>query len=68
LNSPRAFTIVLVEVICVSIFSLIVLALIYRPYQRLMTRWLDLVLANRWSMMSFVVVLVAVPLLLLFVH
>src|SRR4029077_4677116 len=41
LNTPRAFTIVLVEVICVSTFSLLVLGLIYRPYQRAMTRWSD---------------------------
>jgi len=68
LSSPRAFTIVLVEVLCVSFFSLIVLGLIYHPYQRVMTRWLDFVLESRWSMLSFVAVLVAVPLLLLFVH
>jgi Na+/phosphate symporter len=66
LNSPRAFTIVLVEVICVSIFSLLILAFLYRPYQRFMNRVLDSVLGNRWSLLGFVVVLVAVPLLLLF--
>jgi Na+/phosphate symporter len=68
LNSPRAFTIVLVEVICVSFFSLLILLFIYRPYQRGMNRFLDTVLANRWSMLSFVVVLVAIPLLLLFIR
>ncbi len=65
LNSPRAFTIVLVEVICVSTFSLITLIFVYRPYQRMMNRLLELVLANRWSLLTFVAVLVAVPLLLL---
>jgi solute carrier family 34 (sodium-dependent phosphate cotransporter) len=66
LNSPRAFTIVLVEVICVSFFSLIILLFFYRPYQRIMNQLLDTVLANRWSMLTFVGVLIAVPLLLLF--
>ncbi len=66
LSSPRSFTIVLVEVICVTLFSLIALGLMYRPYQRAMNRLLDIVLANRWSLLAFVAVLVAVPLLLLF--
>lgn len=66
LNSPRAFTIVLVEVICVSIFSLLILFLAYRPYQRAMNRILDSVLANRWSLLTFVGILLAIPLLLLF--
>jgi hypothetical protein len=65
LNSPRAFTIVLVEVICVSFFSLLILVFFYRPYQRAMNRLLDTVLANRWSMLAFVAVLVVIPLLLL---
>jgi sodium-dependent phosphate cotransporter len=67
LNSPRAFTIVLVEVVCVSFFSMLILLFLYRPYQRGMNRLLDLVLASRWSLLAFVAVLVAVPLLLLFV-
>ena len=66
LSSPRAFTIVLVEVICVTFFSLIILLVIYRPYQRVMNRILDTVLANRWTLLGFVAILITVPLLLLF--
>lgn len=66
LNSPRAFTIVLIEVISVTFFSLIILLFLYRPYQRVMNQFLDAVLINRWTMLSFVVVLVAIPLVLLF--
>jgi solute carrier family 34 (sodium-dependent phosphate cotransporter) len=65
LNSPRAFTIVLVEVTCVSFFSLLILGVFYRPYQRGMNRLLDLVLESQRSLLLFVAVLVAVPLLLL---
>lgn len=65
LSSPRAFTIVLIEVLCVSFFSLLILVFLYKPYQRGMNRLLDMVLANRWSMLGFIVVLVSVPLLLL---
>jgi Na+/phosphate symporter len=67
INTPRAFTIVLVEVLCVSIFSLLILLFVYRPYLRSMNRLLDMVLASRWSLLVFVAVLVAVPLLLLLV-
>ena len=66
LNSPRSFTIVLVEVLCASLFSLIILGVLYRPYQRAMNRLLDIVLANRWTLLGFVGILVAIPLLLLF--
>ena len=67
LSSPRAFTIVLVEVISVSFFSLLILFLLYQPYQRFMNRLLDMVLATKSSMLAFVVVVVAVPLALLLV-
>jgi solute carrier family 34 (sodium-dependent phosphate cotransporter) len=66
LSSPRSFTIVLVEVLCVTFFSMIILVFIYRGYQRTMNRMLDIVLASRWSLLGFVAALVAVPLLLLF--
>lgn len=66
LSSPRSFTIVLVEMLCVTFFSLIILGVFYRGYQRIMNRMLDVVLANRWSLLGFVAALVAVPLLLLF--
>lgn len=66
LNSPRAFTIVLVEVASVSFFSLLILVLFYRPYQRMMSHLMDGVLGSRWTLLAFVAVLVAIPLLLLF--
>jgi hypothetical protein len=66
LNSPRAFTIVLVEVASVSFFSLLILVLFYRPYQRMMSHLMDGVLTSRWTLLAFVAVLVAIPLLLLF--
>jgi Na+/phosphate symporter len=65
LSSPRAFTIVLVQVMTVSFFSLLVLLLGYGPYQRMMNRMLDWVLTSRWTMLTFVAVMVAAPLGLL---
>jgi Na+/phosphate symporter len=65
LNSPRAFTIVLVEVTCVTFFSLLSLLFFYRPYQRGMNRLMDTILTNRWTLLGFVTTLVAIPLLLL---
>jgi Na+/phosphate symporter len=65
LNTPRAFTIVLVEVTSVTFFSLLILALAYRPYQRGVNRLLQGILADNRSLALFVTFTVGVPLLLL---
>ncbi|HXF63561.1 MAG TPA: hypothetical protein VNK95_18205 [Caldilineaceae bacterium] len=67
LSSPRAFTIVLVEVTAVSFFSLLILAFGYLPYQRLINRLLQLILADNRSLAIFVLFTVGIPLLLLLV-
>jgi Na+/phosphate symporter len=65
LSSPRAFTIVLVEVATVSFFSLLILSLTYRPYQRGVNQLLQRILDNNRSLAVFVLLTVGIPLLLL---
>src|SRR5690606_13025164 len=65
LNSPRAFTIVFVEVASVTLFSLLILATNYTLYQRTMNRMLQWILKDNWNLALFVTLTVGIPLLLL---
>lgn len=65
LNTPRAFTIVLVEILTVGFFSLLILALLYQPYQRAMEAGLRLVLRDNLTLAAFVLLIVGIPVLLL---
>jgi sodium-dependent phosphate cotransporter len=70
LNSPAnmahsPFTIVLVEVISVSMFSAIVLTWFYRPYQRRLERAIEWVLGDQRRLALFLAVILLIPILLL---
>ena len=65
-GESSAYTIVLNQILCVTIFSLIVLFLTYRPYQRVMNQLLDRILASHTSLAIFVLCTVGIPLALLF--
>jgi solute carrier family 34 (sodium-dependent phosphate cotransporter) len=65
LGTPRAFTIVVVEIVTVSFFSLLILGTFYPAYQRLMNRVLNVTLASRWTLLAFVVLTVGIPIVLL---
>jgi Na+/phosphate symporter len=66
LATPRAFTIVLVEIITVGAFSLAILALGYNRYQRAMNGLLYWVLYNNVTLAFFLLAIVGIPILLLF--
>jgi len=66
MSGPAAFTIVLVEMLSVTIISLIVLLFFYRWYERALIAMLDLVMRNNRTLASFVVVMLITPLILLF--
>jgi Na+/phosphate symporter len=59
------FTIVLVEMLSVSVFSLLVLGVFYKPYLRLLERVLERVLHDTRTLMFFLLVILVIPLLLL---
>jgi len=65
LSTPRAFTLVIVEIVTVSFFSLLILGALYPAYRRLMNRVLDWTLASHWRLLLFVVFTVGIPILLL---
>lgn len=65
-GEPRAYTVVLNQMICVAIFSLLALFLAYRPYQRSMNQLLDRILSSPTSLAIFVLCTVGIPLVLLF--
>lgn len=67
LAAPRAFTIVLVEMIAVGAVSLAIIALVYERYERIVLRGVGWVLKSNATLAGFLVVIFAVPILLLLV-
>jgi hypothetical protein len=61
LNNPRAFTVVLVEMISVAIVSLVILLLAYPPYERAVLRVVELIGARRRNMAIFLLLILGVP-------
>jgi sodium-dependent phosphate cotransporter len=66
LNNPPAFTIVLVEMVSISIISMAILALVYRPYQAAMLRLVNWVTLSTRNLAWFVAILFGIPVLLIF--
>jgi solute carrier family 34 (sodium-dependent phosphate cotransporter) len=65
LNNPPAFTIVLAEMLSITIVSVFILALIYRPYNRLMLGTVDWIVADNRNLGTFMLVILVVPVILL---
>ena len=65
MNNPRAFTVVLVEMISVAIVSLIVLLTAYRFYERCVLSLVNWITANRRNLTLFMLLMVGVPIVLL---
>jgi Na+/phosphate symporter len=66
LNNPRAFTVVLVEMVSVALVSLAILLLAYVPYERAMLRAVHRIGASRRSLAYFLIVIVGIPVALMF--
>jgi Na+/phosphate symporter len=66
LNNPRAFTVVLVEMVSVALVSLAILLLAYVPYERAMLRAVHRIGASRRSLTYFLIVIVGIPVALMF--
>lgn len=67
-NHPRAFTIVLVEMLSVGVISLVIVLLFYAGYQRRMEDALELILRNNRTLAVFLGALLLIPLVLLLVR
>lgn len=62
-----AFTIVLVEMVSVAVLSIFVLLFCYRQFERVILRMQEWIVRSRWTMATFLGVMLIVPLLLLLV-
>lgn len=67
-GGAAAFTIVLVEMTCVAFFSLLALLLFYRPFARVLLGLQEWIVSSTPRLISFLGVMLIVPLLLLLVR
>jgi solute carrier family 34 (sodium-dependent phosphate cotransporter) len=68
LNNPRAFTVVLVEMVSVAVVSLLLLLFVYRPYERAVLQLVELIGRRRQHMAVFLAVILGVPIALMLVR
>lgn len=67
LDNPPAFTIVLVEMVSVAIVSVVILAMVYYPYERAMLAFVNWVMAENRNLAFFMMAILVLPLILLLV-
>ncbi len=66
LNNPDAFTVVLAEMLSITIVSFLILALFFRIYQEKMLDLTNAITANNRNLAIFMVTILIVPVVLLF--
>jgi sodium-dependent phosphate cotransporter len=66
-GGPAAFTIVLVEMISVTVLSLIILLLCYRPFERSILRLQEAIIYNNRTLGAFLSIMLIIPIILLLV-
>jgi Na+/phosphate symporter len=66
-GGPAAFTIVLVEMVSVTILSLVALFLFYRPFERGILRLQELIIRDNRTLGAFLSIMLIVPVILLLV-
>jgi Na+/phosphate symporter len=67
LNNPQAFTVVLAEMVSITIVSFIILMTFYRYYERATLQFVNWSMANTRNLAIFMTVILVVPVILLFV-
>ncbi|MBL7162473.1 MAG: hypothetical protein ISS57_07690 [Anaerolineales bacterium] len=67
LRNPPAFTIVFVEMLSISIVSLLILAIIYQKYRLAMLDFVTWVTANNRNLVIFMAVIFALPIILMLI-
>lgn len=67
LDDPRAFTVVLVQMVSVAVVSLIVLLLLYAPYERATLHLTSLIVGSTRNLIIFVLAILAIPIVLMVV-
>jgi hypothetical protein len=67
LNNPRAVTVVLAEMLSITIVSIILLLTVYRSYERAALEFVNWVTASNRNLALFLTALFAVPIILMLV-
>ena len=67
LNNPPAFTVVLAEMLSIAIVSIVILATIYRPYERSILAFVGWLTADNRHLAFFMGTILLVPILLLLI-
>jgi Na+/phosphate symporter len=67
LNNPQAFTIVLVEMISITVVSILLLLTVFRRYERAMLHFVGWVTADNRHLALFMAVILVVPFILMLV-
>ena len=60
LDNPQAFTVVLVEMLSIALVSMIILATIYRPYQKGILHWVEWITADNRHLAGFMFIILLV--------
>lgn len=68
ISNPGAFTVVLVEMLSVAVVSLLVLTLIYRPYEQAILGLVELIGLSNRNLAVFLLIIFAIPVGLMFVR
>lgn len=66
-GGAAAFTIVLIEMVSVTILSLLILLLFYRPFERAILNLQELIIYNNRTLGAFLCIMLLIPVLLLIV-
>jgi sodium-dependent phosphate cotransporter len=67
LDNPAAFTLVFIQMFCITVVSLIILATVYRPFERGMLKFVAWVTVRNRNLVLFMAVLFMVPIALMLV-
>lgn len=65
IQDPAGFTVVLAEIISITIVSIIILTFFYRPYERAILKLLEKVVYSNTALAVFMVLMIVSPILLL---
>lgn len=65
LNNPDAFTVVFVEMLSITIVSLIILAFLYQPYERVILKSVSWVTSRRRNLAFFMAAIFIIPIILM---
>ena len=68
ISNPGAFTVVIVEMTSVAVVSLLILLLVYRPYERAILRAVEVIGRTRRNVAIFLLAILAMPLALMLVR